>query len=446
MKILSLVATTMCCILCDVRAQSGTPAPLTAENAEAAFRKADAEMNRVYQEKLSGLKPDEQEQLKRFQQGWIEYRDVMASLYKIPERRWRYLAEETTSRAAFLKNFTLDSPYPPPGYHELQGHDAKSGKADFEIKIFQSENNLSQQTWLVSKKDPSARRRLIPGRDKTGEPDESGTGMYFISPDAHWIFRVKKKDSDNPGCDRVFHRKKGIEFEDATEEVFDDMAWDFFAKTIAFDVLEMDTSSVGFKSWSVDGKKLRVSLSGTVDRKWTIDDWQCDFDLLKHTFAVPASLSSHNGKAVKAEAEQTKYPSPNGKFAMRQRKGSKDEVGVTIELIEVSTRKAVLELSDNGNSYPNYSKLVWSADSERVAFFEAMRHGGLTTVYFRSGSEFKEIPLPELPDCIEPERWLKSGELVLAVVKDESTHECKETITIAFSGQKASIQKVTKKK
>jgi hypothetical protein len=48
------------------------------------------------------------------------------------------------------------------------------------------------------------------------------------------------------------------------------------------------------------------------------------------------------------------------------------------------------------------ARLAWSKDSQHVAHFGPDRRGGTTTVYFRNRSDFKEIPLPQVPDCDAP--------------------------------------------
>lgn len=167
--------------------------------------------------------------------------------------------------------------------------------------------------------------------------------------------------------------------------------------------------------------------------------------------------------------DNVKYPSPDGKFAMLSTRA--EEGTIAIQLIEVSSRKAVLDLADTGNPYAMDCTMLWSPDSQRVAFFNSSRRGGTTTVYFRNESGFEEIPLPELPGCREkaaakdddeivkglgtttsPQRWDKSGALVLTVADAWVTartdvRECSQTITVAFNPRKkASIQKVTRKK
>jgi hypothetical protein len=124
-----------------------------------------------------------------------------------------------------------------------------------------------------------------------------------------------------------------------------------------------------------------------------------------------------------------KDKSPDGKFALRIDKGDEDWEAA---IIEVRTKKKVMDLETYG-SYTKEARLVRSKDSQRVAHFSPDRRDGTITVYFRNGSEFKEIPLPQVPDCdapakrdgdeyvktieytAEPERWLKPGALLLAV-------------------------------
>jgi len=146
---------------------------------------------------------------------------------------------------------------------------------------------------------------------------------------------------------------------------------------------------------------------------------------------------------------------------------------VKIQLIEVSSRKVVLELAESGHPHSEDCKLFWSPDSQRVAFYEAHHRGGDTTVYFRTESEFIESPLPELGNCataaekkelkgkgvhkfIEantvPKSWLKSGAVFVRddqgwETKDGDLRGCTQIVTIAFDTKhKASILRVADKK
>lgn len=171
--------------------------------------------------------------------------------------------------------------------------------------------------------------------------------------------------------------------------------------------------------------------------------------------------------------DETKFPSPDGKFAMLLTEDQKEAGRVKIELIDVDSRKVVLDLADSGHPHSQHCKLLWSPDSQRFAFYEAHRRGGDTTVYFRNESGFAESRLPELGGCatatekkelkakgvhkfIEadtaPKEWLKSGALVLMnaqgwETKDGNLRGCTQTVTIAFDAKhKASIQRVADKK
>jgi hypothetical protein len=170
--------------------------------------------------------------------------------------------------------------------------------------------------------------------------------------------------------------------------------------------------------------------------------------------------------------DQIRDASPDGKFAMLLKD---EEKNVSIELIEVASQKVVLELANTGYNNSRECKLFWSADSQRVAFFEKGGHFGATTVYFRSESGFTESSLPELAmdGCataaekkelkaqgvlkfIEgnttPKQWLNSGALVVVNDQGWETNDgdlrgCTQTVTIGFDAKhKASVRRVTGKK
>lgn len=166
--------------------------------------------------------------------------------------------------------------------------------------------------------------------------------------------------------------------------------------------------------------------------------------------------------------------SPDRKFALRLTKG--DE-GWGAAMIDLKSNDDVVGLEIYQNQSDLFIKqghLVWSKDSQRVAYFEPDRRGGSTTVYFRIGSEFKEVSIPygdptgDFPTCEDksfeknsddpyvkdieftarPVKWLPSGELVLAVhctriTESGATRSSAKTITIAFdANRKASVKSV----
>ena len=138
-----------------------------------------------------------------------------------------------------------------------------------------------------------------------------------------------------------------------------------------------------------------------------------------------------------------------------------------LAIINLKSKQDVVGLEIYQN-FTEEAHLVWSKDSQRVAYFEPDRRGGSTTVYFRKGSEFEEVSLPygDFPACEEkpsekdsgdkylktveattrPVKWLPSGDLVLGQHSESEmetgrTRGCGQTITIAFdSDHKASVK------
>jgi len=161
-----------------------------------------------------------------------------------------------------------------------------------------------------------------------------------------------------------------------------------------------------------------------------------------------------------------KDKSPDGKFALRitkEEQGGARAWGAAI--IDLKSKDEVVGL-DIYQNYTEKAHLVWSKDSQRVAYFEPDRRGGSTTVYFRIGSKFEEVELPssDFPECkhsnanedathvktveetTSPQEWLSSGALVLKVYSDDLMDKgpdktCTQLVTIAFdANHKASVQ------
>jgi len=91
-----------------------------------------------------------------------------------------------------------------------------------------------------------------------------------------------------------------------------------------------------------------------------------------------------------------KYPSPDGRFAMRIIEPTGDEnTDLKIDLIEKTSGKVIVDL---GTARPNHlsdTVLVWSGDSRWAAYATRGEREGETSVYFWNGSAFAEIPLPD---------------------------------------------------
>ena len=157
-------------------------------------------------------------------------------------------------------------------------------------------------------------------------------------------------------------------------------------------------------------------------------------------------------------AEKTRDRSPDGRFAMCLEDGKDGEVRIT--LVETKAHKFLLKLNDSGHPYSDASRIVWSPDSKRFAFYEEDRKRNWTYLYIRKDSGFEQVELPDLPECdhpglagyinsnLTPKSWVKPDTLVLMAhdewtTEDNRAHECNRTVTIAIdSSGKASIQSV----
>jgi hypothetical protein len=121
--------------------------------------------------------------------------------------------------------------------------------------------------------------------------------------------------------------------------------------------------------------------------------------------------------------------SPEGKFALRHVYADMNPSVGDTAIIETATHKTVLPLTSN--RVLGELKVVWSDDSQRVAYFEDDQNVARrsTRVFLRSGSSFNEIQLPELPASklpenatgsdadtntrVEPIKWIGSADLLL---------------------------------
>ena len=140
--------------------------------------------------------------------------------------------------------------------------------------------------------------------------------------------------------------------------------------------------------------------------------------------------------------EEIKYPSPDGRFALRITQSKDDEYHPTVDLIEKESGKVFVTLhgaSDTDLFDASESVLVWSANSKSVAYgFRASPPGARILslgafVCFWNGSGFDKVFLPEnlpQPDIkfpkgkdesvkpygggAKPLRWLKSGDLEMS--------------------------------
>ena len=176
--------------------------------------------------------------------------------------------------------------------------------------------------------------------------------------------------------------------------------------------------------------------------------------------------------SLRAQDVVIKDKSPDGKFALRVTKAEPGGAAVSdAAIIDLKSKEEVVGLEIYQN-YTEKAHLVWSKDSQRVAYFEPDRRGGSTTVYFRTGSKFEQVELPsfDFPECkhsaankdatrvktveatTSPQKWLSSGALVLKAYSEDLMDKgpekiCTLLVTIAFDAtHKASMQSVTEVK
>src|SRR5689334_10445867 len=96
-------------------------------------------------------------------------------------------------------------------------------------------------------------------------------------------------------------------------------------------------------------------------------------------FLLAAFASSVAFPCLDVAAEESKYLSPDGRFALRITQPANDEYHATVELIEKDSGKVMVTLhsgSDTDLFDPSECVLVWSEDSKSVAYgFRATRPG-----------------------------------------------------------------------
>jgi hypothetical protein len=160
--------------------------------------------------------------------------------------------------------------------------------------------------------------------------------------------------------------------------------------------------------------------------------------------------------------EKTRDRSPDGRFAISLEDGKDGDVRIT--LVEAKAQKFLLKLADSGHPYSDASRILWSADSKRFAFYEDDRRRNWTYVYIRKDSGFEHVDLPDLPECdhprlagyinsnLTPKNWVKPDTLVLFAhdewtTEDNNANECNRVVTIVIDPSgKASIQSIQEKK
>jgi len=169
---------------------------------------------------------------------------------------------------------------------------------------------------------------------------------------------------------------------------------------------------------------------------------------------------------IAGDTSAIKFPSPDGRFALRV-------ADLKVDLIETTTGKVIVDLGTlwinrDDESDREHPVLVWSGDSKWVAYGTRTFASGSTTVYFWDGSAFKELALPaKLPEpkikarkgdggvklkgyAVEPLKWINPGELemsskLMGEGRDIGFHYTGSiVITVTFDARhRASVKKIT---
>ena len=189
---------------------------------------------------------------------------------------------------------------------------------------------------------------------------------------------------------------------------------------------------------------------------------------------VALLLAGWTSVGLAEDTSAVKFPSPDGRFALRIADSK-------VDLIETTTGKVMVDLGTlwiNRDDPSDREKpvLVWSGDSKWVAYGTVVRASmltmaGSTTVYFWDGSALKELALPaNMPQpkiklrkgdsgiklkgyAEEPLKWINPGELQMSskltgIGRDVGyNYTGSIVITVAFdSRHRASVKKVTSTK
>ena len=166
------------------------------------------------------------------------------------------------------------------------------------------------------------------------------------------------------------------------------------------------------------------------------------------SLSIAAGLLASCCLAISLDAHEViTCKSPDGKFALRHTYSDQQPYIGDTAIIEVATRKILMPLTSNRAL--SELQLVWSDDSQRVAYYDETTQTRPPRVFFRSGSSFNETALPELlppklpasaasgdPETkarIEPIRWLKPGDLLIeSELLNPAWGRVASKITIAF--------------
>ena len=173
---------------------------------------------------------------------------------------------------------------------------------------------------IVAAESNSETTNLLPApRDVTDRESVPETPFVFVSPDDRWIFVVWRSGGYWPDTiAELYHLGDStkLQFEFATKERFDQLAWKFLSRNESLDDSEIAKPSgsgaqvgreIAFAAWSADDARLLISLSAPVGdaaddsvlRKPGIGSWLCYFNTRTGEFELTERLKIFNRDARK---------------------------------------------------------------------------------------------------------------------------------------------------
>ena len=166
--------------------------------------------------------------------------------------------------------------------------------------------------------------------------------------------------------------------------------------------------------------------------------------------------------------ERILFPSPNKQWSLRVGVPATESEPAPVAIVDAKSLAEQLVFPELVGSLLAQAKVVWSADSKRLAYYHPSRRGGACEVYFLVDGKWTEMKLPALPEPpdapvtnndpveetpvsedLKPLRWLGDGALVVARARQDisagKTYRCEAVITISWvEGKEPTVRNVTK--
>ena len=185
------------------------------------------------------------------------------------------------------------------------------------------------------------------------------------------------------------------------------------------------------------------------------------------TFLLLACVAFLLPSTVQAK-DRLLFSSPNKQWALRMGTAAGEGESVPMSIVEAKSLTDLVTFGELAAALLPRAKVVWSADSKRLAYYHPLRRGGACDVYFLVDGVWTEVKLPPLPeppdapikngelaeetpvaDDVNPLRWQKDGALVLTRAREDisagKTYRCEVVATVTWpDGKEAKVGTVKK--